>query len=162
MSAALLATLGIALFLPWPTIGQGVLSAARWLRAAAVSVAGKAGSFRKRAGVLLVLAALGMSAWEYLPVPSLGGGGPGHDTHVAYAHLRADVWIEAALKLDEGAFKSDRELHDWLTERTKQARETAFAPLAKLEQETFGGEQFDPAKAAALFRKFAKEARGVR
>lgn len=116
----------------------------------------------KNAAPLVIAAAL---LWYGLTHRSDSPPGPGPGPGPQPSSVRAafdDYRERMAVAYGEGAamdFPSDRAAFDWIKARAETERSTAFAPVHKREQDTFGGEKWDDAKRQKLWAQFAEEAR---
>ena len=73
------------------------------------------------------------------------------------ARLMESIWTEAADKAEAGDFPTAVSARDWLADRVSKAREAALAPVAAAEDAALPGDNWDGAKAAALWRGFASQ-----
>lgn len=83
---------------------------------------------------------------------------PAHEAFVAFAHLMADAWEEAADKAEAG--EKDKAVKQWLADEQVKTRIKVMTVLHHYEQSVIGDGKYD--KAPELWRSFAEQARRVR
>ena len=90
------------------------------------------------------------------PVPPSSEIGKAVQQSKQYHRLLGDQFLEAGKKVESGEITTDREAHNFLSERNKAAREAAFKSVDEYMQSRIGDGKWDRTVSAKVYREIGE------